>query len=170
MGAAAPAAVLAALAGGAFGQCTPAWETAAGNPGIAGGYAAPVRLWNDGAGARVYVGGSFTSAGGGSANAYLAKWNPADWAWAPAGGGIGGVPWAGLASWDGATWHSLNTTIAGYSPYVGALQAFNDGSGEALYAAGRFTSIDGVAGTGLVARWRGTAWETVGGGLTSTSS
>jgi hypothetical protein len=51
----------------------------------------------------------------------------------------------------------------GFAPNVFALRAFDDGSGEKLYAAGRFASLGGVAG--LVARWTGAAWEAVGGGV-----
>jgi hypothetical protein len=247
------AAAVAGATAGAWGQCQPQWDVAPGNPGIGGGYAAPVRGWDDGTGARLYVGGSFTS----GAPPYLARWNPATGAWSSLGGGIGagftnafmtslvpfnpgggerlvaggffdnaggvaqtaslamwngtawqamgttwtggtrgsiwsmatwngrlyvgggvvnqpgtiaGLPWAGLASWDGQEWLSHITSIAGFSPYVAALQVFNDGSGEALYAAGRFSSIEGVANTALIARWNGTAWTAVGTGLTSTST
>ena len=238
--------------------CQPQWDTTAGNPGIGGGYAAPVMGWNDGSGEKLYVGGSFTSAGGSGAGQYLARWDEASNTWSPVGSGISGgftnafmtsmtrfnpgtgdrlvvggfydtaggvpqtaslamwngtsweamgttwtgttrgsiwsmavwngrlyvgggavnqpatiagLPWAGMASWDGQPggWQSHISTITGVSPGVFALQVFNDGSGEALYAAGRFTSINGVPGTSLVARWNGTSWSAVGSGLTSTS-
>jgi hypothetical protein len=252
------AAIVAGLAGlPALAQpCTPQWDVTSGNPGISGGYAAPVRGWNDGSGEKLYVGGSFTSAGGSSANQYLGRWDPATNTWSSAGAGIsggftnafmtclvpfnpgngerlvaggffdtaggtpntaslamwngtsweamgttwtgstrgsiwsatvwngvlyvgGGVvntpatiagqPWAGCASWDGTTWTPLASSITGFSPYIGALQVFNDGSGEALFAAGRFGSINGVSGTSLIAKWNGTTWSAVGGGLSSTS-
>ncbi len=238
--------------------CTPHWDTAKGIPGIAGGYAAALKSWNDGSGQKIYVGGSFSSAGGSAANQYLGRWDPATSTWSSVGGGIsggftnafltcftnfnpgagerlvacgffdtaggvpgtaslamwngatweamgtnwtgttrgsvwaaapwngrlyvgggivntpaqiGGQPWAGFASWNGQAWTPHITTMtAGTTPGVFALQVFNDGSGEALYAAGRFTSIDGIPNTGLVARWNGTSWSTVGGGLFSTSS
>ncbi|MFN0134299.1 MAG: GC-type dockerin domain-anchored protein [Phycisphaerales bacterium] len=248
--------------------CTPGWDTTIGTVGIAGGYAGPARLWNDGNGERLYIGGSFGSAGGSGANAFLTRWNRATNTFSPVGGGlsggftngfltailpftpsggggerlvvagffdnaggvpqtaslamwngsawqamgttwtgntrgsiwsmatwngrlyvgggvvntqqppappgmgypIGGAPWAGLASWDGQEWESHIASITGFSPYVGALAVFNDGSGEALYAAGRFTGINGVTGTGLIARWNGTAWSSLASGLTSTSS
>lgn len=253
------AASLLLLAGAAVAQpCTPQWDTTAGNPGISGGYVAPIRAWNDGNGERVYIGGSFTAAGGSGANQYLSKWNPANNTWSPLGTGISGgftnafmtvlvpfnpgsgerlvaggffdtaggvaqtaslamwngttweamgttwtgttrgsiwsaaswngrlyvgggvvnspgtiagLPWAGLASWDGQNWAThISSMTAGTTPGVFSLQVFNDGSGEALYAIGRFTSINGVPGTGLIARWNGTSWSSVGGGLTSTSA
>src|SRR5690606_24816624 len=246
------AGVVGAAAGAASGQCQPAWDATIGNPGVSGGYVAPIFAWNDGSGERIYVGGSFTEAGGSAANQYLAAWNPTNNTWSSLGTGIsagftnafmtamvpydpgtgerlvvagffgadGGVPetaslamwngssweamgtgwtgitrgsiwslavwqgrlyvgggvvnqpaqiagqtWAGMASWDGEEWVSHISTITGISPNIFSFKVFNDGSGEALYAIGRFTSIDGIPGTSLVARWNGTAWSAVGNGL-----
>ncbi len=252
------AAAILVAAGSAWGQCQPAWDVTGGNPGIAGGYAAAVRGWNDGTGDRLYLGGSFSAAGGSGANRYLGRWNPANNTWSALGSGInagstnafltslvlfnpgsgerlvaggffdnagnvantaslamwngtawqamgtgwtgstrgsiwamavwngrlyvsggivntpamiGGQPWDGMASWDGTTWTPTISTLGGsFSPVINAMQVFNDGSGEALYVAGRFTGIEGVAGTACIARWNGTAWSSVGGGLTSTST
>jgi trimeric autotransporter adhesin len=103
---------------------------------------------------RLYVGGGIVNTDPGTGQAYP----------------IGGQTWAGVASWDGAAWQSHVSTIAGFSPYVGALAVFDAGSGPALYAGGRFNSLDGVPGTALLARWNGETWSSVGGGLTATSS
>jgi hypothetical protein len=244
-------------ASGASGQCQPAWETAIGNPGVAGGYAAPIFAWNSGSGENLYVGGSFTAMGGSAVNRYLARYNAGTNSWSALGSGINpgftnafmtslvsfdfgsgprliaggffdnagavaqtaslamwngtsweamgttwtgttrgsiwsqavwngrlyvgggvvnqpptiaGMAWAGLASWNGTTWATHATSMAGFSPYIAALQVFDDGSGEALYAAGRFSAIDGVGGTSLIARFSGTSWSAVGGGLTSLSA
>jgi hypothetical protein len=251
-------AIVALLAGSASAQtCQPQWDTTAGNPGISNGYAAPVRGWNDGSGDKLFVGGSFMSAGGSTAGQYLARWNASNNTWSPVGSGISGgftnafmtslqpfnpgggerlvaggffdtaggvantaslamwngttweamgtgwtgstrgsiwsmavwngrlyvgggvvnqpgliagLPWTGFASWDGHEWDAPPSAMAGFSPYIGALQVFNDGSGDALFAAGRFTSLNGVTNTSLIAKWTGTAWAAVGGGLTSTST
>ncbi|MEZ6241450.1 MAG: GC-type dockerin domain-anchored protein [Phycisphaerales bacterium] len=48
--------------------------------------------------------------------------------------------------------------------YVASFSAYDDGSGEALYATGQFNAV-GVAGTSNLAKWNGSAWESVGGGL-----
>jgi len=48
--------------------------------------------------------------------------------------------------------------------YVAAFTAYDDGTGETLYATGSF-SIPGVSGGSLIARWDGSAWDAVGGGL-----
>jgi hypothetical protein len=112
-------------------------------------------VWNG----RLYVGGSVVNS------------QPSP---APPGTGypIGGAAWQGVASWDGQNWRSDASSVVnpgGTTPVVNAMAVFNDGSGEALYVAGRFTAIDGVPGTSLIARWNGTSWSSVGGGLTSTS-
>ncbi len=244
-------------ASGASGQCQPAWETAIGNPGVAGGYAAPIFGWNSGSGENLYVGGSFTAMGGSAVNRYLARYNAATNSWSALGSGINpgftnafmtslvsfdfgsgprliaggffdnagaipqtaslamwngttweamgttwtgstrgsiwsmtvwngrlyvgggvvnqpptiaGMPWAGFASWNGTTWATHASSMGGFSPYIAAQQVFNDGGGEAIYAGGRFSAIDGVGGTSLIARFNGTSWSSVGGGLTSLSA
>lgn len=100
--------------------------------------------WSGVGGERLYVGGAFPLAGG--------------------------VTAGGLAAWDGTQWYSLGVGIAGpFSPTVFKLISFNDGGGDQLYAMGRFTSVDGVSAP-LIARWNGTNWSTVGGGLSALSS
>ncbi len=47
---------------------------------------------------------------------------------------------------------------------VYALAAFDDGSGQALYAGGNFISAGGVPAAGI-ARWNGSSWSAVGTGL-----
>src|SRR5687768_756505 len=81
---------LVVLAGVARGQCVQTWDTAIGTPGIGGGYAASIRGWNDGSGEKVYVGGSFTTAGGSGANQYLAAWDRSTGTWSALGSGISG--------------------------------------------------------------------------------
>jgi hypothetical protein len=93
---------------------------------------------------KLYVAGGFSSIGGVPANG-IAAWSPAA-GWRPLGSGGGG----------------------GFSPSFFALTVFNDGSGEKLYAAGRFTSIGGVVG--MIARWTGTEWEPLGGGVTQSQA
>jgi hypothetical protein len=51
------------------------------------------------------------------------------------------------------------------SSWVSAWGIFDDGNGEALYAGGGFTGITGVDGTRKIARWDGTQWSSVGGGI-----
>ena len=73
----------------------------------------------------------------------------------------------GLAMWDGAAWVSVGNAGIPASFWVRDMTVFNDGSGPALYVAGAFPGISGVSGTDNIARWNGTAWSGVGGGLWS---
>ena len=95
--------------------------------------------WDGPGGDRLYIGGSFPTAGG--------------------------VTAGGIAAWDGVQWHSLGAGITGsFSPYVASMMAFDDGNGPKLYVGGRFDTMDGLS-TPLIARWDGTIWEQVGSGL-----
>lgn len=114
----------------------------------------------------IYVGGSFTTAGGQPASR-IARWDGSAWSALGAGtnGGVealavdangnlyaggwfttaGGVPTARLARWDGATWSALGTgTHGGY--FALALDAH------------------GNLHTGS-ARWDGSGWSDLGSGL-----
>jgi hypothetical protein len=93
-------------------------------------------------GTNLYVGGSFTNCGGIFAT-NVAKWNGTNWA--PLGGGLG--------RYDN-----------GASQGVGVL-LWRDGQ---LYAGGTFTNSGEIAVTNL-ARWNGSSWSAVGGGVTGTS-
>jgi hypothetical protein len=146
----------------------------------------------DGAGPlteELVVGGGFATASNVPNTQNLAAWSGAAWSslgtpadgavWSLAtwngglyvGGGfthIGGVSSNGIASLSGTTWDTLGSGFAGgFAPAVFALKVFDDGTGERLYAGGRFASIGGV--TGMIARWNGSAWEPVGVGLGGTS-
>jgi len=82
----------------------------------------------------------------------------------------GDAPGPGLdaiRAWDGAAWTAVPSTLGAASSSfarVSALLEFDDGSGPTLIAAGRFSSIDGVAATNI-ARWDGSTWSPIGPGL-----
>jgi hypothetical protein len=82
-------------------------------------------------GTDVFVGGSFTNAGG--------------------------VPGANrIARWDGTSWNALGTGITGgFFPAVYAIAI----SGNDVYVGGSFTNAGGVSGTNNIARWNGTTWS-----------
>ena len=101
-------------------------------------------VFDDGTGPSLYVGGTFDTAGG--------------------------VPANNIAKWDGQTWSALGggVTVSSQSnfiPSVRTLAVFDDGTGPALYAGGSFVFADGHV-VNNIARWDGTAWLEVGGGVT----
>ncbi len=88
-------------------------------------------VFDDGTGPALYVGGTFTTAGGVQVN-YIAKWDGTDWSPLNGPGGIG-----------------VNSEVS-------ALTVFDDGTGPALYAGGSFTTAGGMP-VNRIAKWRGCA-------------
>ncbi|MBS0197926.1 MAG: hypothetical protein JSR77_14315 [Planctomycetes bacterium] len=150
----------------------------------------PCRLGSSTGAERLIVAGRFTSAGGVPGTEAIAAWTGQRWEamgltvpagnaiWDTVVGDIGqgprlfvaggfGIPFGGIAQFDGQTWSAVGTGvgIAGaFSPYIADLEIFNDGSGPALYAVGRFDTIDGVA-TQLAAKFRNGQWSRIGLGI-----
>lgn len=83
-------------------------------------------------------------------------------------GSAGGVPANKIAKWDGTTWSTLGGGL-GQTIFdtAWAIAVFDDGTGPALYVGGVFQTVGGVT-VNNIARWDGTAWLPVGGGVTST--
>jgi hypothetical protein len=135
-------------------------------------------VFDDGSGPALYAGGNFTTAGGVSAN-FIAKWDGTQWS--PLGSGMnnfvyalavfddgsgpalyagGGFTMAGglvanrIAKWDGAQWAPLGSGLNGDNTFrsVLALEAFDDGTGSALYAGGFFT-VAGGRPANYIAAW-----------------
>lgn len=172
------------------------------SPGVnSGGYVLAMTVFDDdGPGphpAALYIGGNFLSAGGVPA-ACVARWDGVQWS--SVGGGIssqisamavydedgpgpmlpalfvagvidhaGGVAVANIARWDGSHWSGVGGGLSNASPNdVKALFVFDeDGPGPGapcLFAAGRFEQAGNIAASG-VARWDGTSWSAMGGGL-----
>jgi hypothetical protein len=137
---------------------------------------------------RLYAAGSFTSASGVTANR-IARWNGTAWEALPGGGlnsqvntlcvyngllyaggfftqaGIGGTPVSAgaLASFNGTGWTGRSLT----STTVNALIVHDDGQGggNQLYIGGSFSGAPGIANSGRIVRFNGTAFSTVGGGI-----
>lgn len=65
-----------------------------------------------------------------------------------------------IASWDGASWSALGSG-EGIGGDVHALTLHDDGSGPALYAAGRFRTA-GSTPVSHIAKWDGSGWARVG--------
>jgi hypothetical protein len=148
-------------------------------------------VFDDGSGPALYAGGYFATAGGVSAN-HIAKWNGS--AWSALGTGLGGsvdslavfddgtgsalyaagtFTTAGggsaknIAKWNGTSWSGLGNTMTGFyfNPVVESLTTFDDGGGLALYVAGIFDSVGGVAANNI-AKWNGSTWSALGLGIT----
>lgn len=144
--------------------------------------------YDDGSGPDLYAGGSFTNAGF-TAN-YVARWDGSAWTALGSslngrvedlvvfddGGGddlyaagsftvAGGVTANRVARWDGTAWTALGSGLSGGGvPVVFALAVYDDGGGDRLYAAGRFSST-GTGAVSHIARWNGTAWTPLSTGL-----
>jgi hypothetical protein len=137
----------------------------------------------------LYTGGYFTAAGGNSAN-YVAKWNGN--AWSALGSGVsggsflavyalassgadlyagGGFTTAGtaavncVAKWNGSSWSALDSGVTNRTDVsiVNALVMLNSN----LYVGGMIsTAGDNPAQyVNGIARWNGSSWSGVGGGL-----
>ena len=150
-------------------------------------------VYDDGSGPALFVAGSFTTAGGATANR-IAKWKGGSWSAVGSptngfeleayalvvhndGGGAalyaggafttaGGVSANRIAKWNGAIWSPLGS---GATSSVRALAVFNDGGGAALYAGGEFTSIGGVSAN-RIAKWNGAAWSVLGSATNGVNS
>ncbi len=132
-------------AGSARAQCPRAWAQGFGDPGL-GANDAPL-AWvvfdDDGPGAHapaLHVGGWFGTAGGVNVNR--------------------------VARWNGSGWEALGSGISGAN--VVAMAVYDEDGGGAqpnrLFVAGDFFTAGGVSAA-HIARWDGSAWSPVAGGL-----
>lgn len=136
-----------------------------------------LEVFDDGSGSALYVAGELTSAGG-VATQSIAKWNGSAWSAMDAGlagftikdveaidagagtrlfiGGTG--PNRYLAVWQNSSWQ----TVEGPENEVSALAELNDGTGSALYAAGKFMKSGNLT-TLHIARYQNSLWSPVTG-------
>ncbi len=145
-------------------------------------------VFDAGGGPALYAGGLFNVAGGGPCF-NIARWDGSFWSspggngpndtvralaafddgLGPAlyvGGGFGasaGIPTPGIVRFNGTTWSGVGFPSVGVT--VNAMAVFDDGQGPALYAGGQFLQIGGLT-TPSIARWNGSGWSAVGGGIT----
>jgi hypothetical protein len=135
-------------------------------------------------GGEVYVGGTFTSAGGVAGTSRIAKWNGTVWsalatglnstvyafAVAPNGhlyiGGeftnADGTYGDFLCYWDGTAFVRVGTVELNNFVY-----ALNFGATGNLYVGGRFTNAGGNTNADYIAKWTGSTWESLGTGTNS---
>lgn len=153
------------------------WETFGGDTLVSGNEA--LAIFDDGNGPTLYA------AGGDSSSGAISRWDDGVWtvvrttdgmvrALAAADDGTGPKLFAGgdfhfaqapllvhhIVMWDGTTWSSVG---GGVNDSVLSLYAFDDGSGEAIYVGGKFTTAGTNPAASKLARWRSdTGWQSVG--------
>ena len=151
-------------------------------------------LLRSGTGNSLYVGGYFVYAGGVYAR-NIAMWNTSTSTWSSfpvqisqtyrsvyalcewsgnlyVGGDfccIGSDRPNGIAKWNGSAWSLLGTGLAGSYYAACAIAVYDPGSGARLYVGGEFESV-GDDLTRNLARWTGSAWDPVWGGMNNTAN
>ncbi len=134
-------------AGGVAMNNIAAWNGTSMTPVGGGLHGLPRKMiaFDDGSGPALYVGGQIDQAGGVAANA--------------------------ITRWNGSQWQGLGSGLRYQSGQTGTVEAFtvhDDGTGPALFVAGRF-DLAGATAAANIARWRNGQWSAVEGGLTGTS-
>jgi len=128
----------------------------------------------------LYIGGSFTEAGGSESNAYLAKWDGSSWS--SVGGGVdntvralaiyqnklyvagdfmhvgAGAEVPLIACWDGSSWSWPDN---GVDNVIYSLVVKED----TLFAGGVFTTAGNDNSIQYIAKYDGSSWAAVGGGV-----
>ncbi|HRJ49833.1 MAG: hypothetical protein KF787_04460 [Phycisphaeraceae bacterium] len=186
--------VLSALARVNHAQCPSAWLPAHDGPGL-NGYARAIAQWDpDGPGPRPLlpvVAGQFALSGPGPSR-NIALWS--EDAWLPLGEGTAGgalngqvsalavlpggdlvaaglfttagnVSAINIARFDGAHWHPMGHGLDGAGSNLGGVRALLVLPGGDLLAGGDFTH-SGPTQVLRIARWNGSEWLPVGGGMT----
>jgi len=148
-------------------------------------------VYDDGGGAALYAGGIFNLAGMETV-ANVAKWD--GFQWSALGDGVagddeddpayvyamavfngelyvggdftmaGGAPARNIAKWDGAAWSAVGMPVDGVNRPVRCMTVWDDGSGEALYVGGQFSTAGGSSANG-VAKWDGSEWSRLRGAM-----
>jgi hypothetical protein len=164
------------------------WAALPGNPLASADSVSALIVHDDGAGAALYVGGDFDNAGGNANNDNIFRWDGSSLTALGRGTNdivealaeFNGDLYVGghftkvfqsdgtelivnkIARWDGTTWHVVSGGIAGtVGVHVWSLNVFNDGTGDALYAGGNFSTVSSFT-IRNVAKWNGTTWSVVG--------
>lgn len=154
------------------------------------GLAGVVYCMAEGPDGKIYVGGSFTNAGGVTDADRLARWNPTSEAWESVISGISstvqcmafdangdlyiGGSFQDLGSANGDKIAKITGLEPDGTPTANALgtglavlpcEALAISPNGDVYAGGQFISAGGVANTAYIAKWDGTAWSALSTGL-----
>lgn len=170
------------------------WQPAFGSSAGADGAVHAMIEFDDGTGRSLFCGGSFKHVGGVLASGVAAwdgrRWRPLGAGLGPNGSSngvvwdlevfddgsgpaiyvcgafssAGGIAAKGLARWDGTQWSVFGVPAGPSNLSIQAMTVHDDGSGPALYVAGSFTSVSGVAAVGI-AKFDGTNWSSLGSGV-----
>ncbi len=172
---------LVALAATASAECPHDWIPDNGFPGIDGSANASI-VFDDGTGPALYVGGHANHAGRIKADGVV-RWNGSTWqavghAFAQDISAFGiykGALYAAgrdfmaiqgnagrIARWDGHDWVAIGEFMQGPDRLI-FMQAIAGYNGY-LYVAGQFVGVEGVPAANI-ARWNGSQWSAVGGGI-----
>jgi len=87
-----------------------------------------------------------------------------------AGGNIsssGTAPITGTVRWHSNSWSGISMG-SGLNAEVAALRELDGPGGVALYAVGKFSGAGSLPGVNRIARWNGSQWSALGGGLEAT--
>ncbi|MBI5765370.1 MAG: hypothetical protein HZA51_17810 [Planctomycetes bacterium] len=155
-------------------------------------------VFDDGSGPAIFAGGSFSLAGGATAN-NLAKWNGT--AWQPLGAGVaatgriaivraltvmqapdgpvlvaggefdeaGGIPVQNIATWNGVSWGSLGIGLTTSDGNASVLAlSVFDDGRESALYAGGVFNIAGDASPTNIAKWNGIEWTGLSTGTDNT--
>lgn len=137
----------------------------------------------------IYVGGTFTNAGGVACNC-ISRWNTISEVWSNIGNAVGGVPFSQILSiaidrtgniLAGGRYTSIGgvaasniayRTTAGVWTAMGAgvdnnVHAIAISKNNDIFVAGDFLNAGGSAAT-RIARWNGSSWSTLGSGINGT--
>jgi len=171
-------------------DCTPEWQSPFGVffEGAINGIARDAIVFDDGSGPVAYFGGEFPFSGLPNGNSAGVLRYDGSGSWSAVGAVETGKPTnqlvvfddgsgpalyragqfpTGLDRWNGGPnlfdWTEVGNASQGHD--VLAMLVFDDGSGPAIHVGGDFTSMGGVAASGI-ARWDGASWSTLGSELT----
>jgi hypothetical protein len=170
---------------------TVAWRTVGAHSWIANGTVRSLVVHDDGGGPQLYAAGDFNQVGSSAATTSVpgvgrwdgSQWRPVGTAIASGkgralasmvgpdgprlylGGSVSSEKGKGLFAWDGVEWEPV--LLQGeMNGLIRSLCVWDDGTGAALYVAGDFTTVKGIASKGI-AKFDGTNWHSLAGGVSS---